>query len=129
MSGTLIYQQLNFVQPVDSDTLITNAVVLDQNGPTYKIKMWWLPTALQWILDLEDSSGKGIVRGCWVRDRTDCLLGVSTPGRPKGAITAYDNKHRGDPGRNAFFNEGVLLLYVPAGLDPYMFSKYDTPVG
>ena len=68
------------------------------------------------------------VNGAWVRDRVDCLLGVSSDGRPSGGIMAYDPKRRGDPGVNAWSTDGVALYYVPGGLNPADFAAYATAV-
>lgn len=106
------------------DTLATNRVVLDKGGLSYRVMLRWLPQAETWIFDLATSAGVRIVSGAWVRDRTDLLLGVSTTGRPVGAIMSYDPKRRGDPGPDAWTLDGVLLLYVPAGLVPDEFSLY-----
>jgi hypothetical protein len=110
------------------DTLVSGAVVLDVNGPQYFISMAWKPTAESWYLTLRQTSGAIIVSGTAVRDRTDCLMGVSTPGRPRGAIMSYDPKGRGDPTLQSFSMLGVGLYYVPAGIDPATFALYQTAV-
>lgn len=123
----LSVQVLDFAAQ-EGDTIATNRVVLDRGGPSYRIRLRWLPQPASWILDIATTAGIVIVSGAWVRDRTDCLLGVSTVGRPRGAILAYDAKGRGDPGRYAWTKDGVSLLYVPSGFDPTMFSLYPSPV-
>ncbi len=110
------------------DTLESGAVVLDVNGPTYAIRMFWRPTMESWVLTLRRTSGDIIVTGAPVRDRTDCLLGVSTPGRPRGGIAAYDPRGRGDPTLESFSALGVLLLYFPAGVTPQTFELYQTAI-
>lgn len=110
------------------DTLASGAVVLDPNGSRYLIRMRWLPVAESWALTLLLTSGAVVVHNAAVRDRTDCLLGVSTPGRPRGAIASYDPKGRGDPTLESFSRGGVMLLYLPDGLDPAVNSLYNTDV-
>lgn len=110
------------------DTLESGAVVLDPNGPTYALRMFWRPTMESWVLTLRRTSGPVIVAGAPVRDRTDCLLGVSTPGRPRGGIAAYDPRGRGDPTLESFSSLGVLLLYFPLGVDPTTFALYETAI-
>jgi hypothetical protein len=121
------FQRLNFIR-APGDTLITNQITLDRNGPPYQITMRYQMVAETWLLDLATTSGVVIVSGAWVRDRTDCLLGVSTPGRPNGAIMSYDPKGRGDPTLDSYFANGVLLLYVPLGLNPADFDAYTSNV-
>lgn len=110
------------------DYLSTGRVQLDSPGPTFRVVLRWLPTAETWILDLYTADGTPIVKGAWVRDRTDCLLGISTPGRPLGAIMSYDPKGRGDPVLDSFYTGGVGLYYVPAGMNSADFSAYTTQV-
>jgi hypothetical protein len=110
------------------DYLVTSAVALDAGGPKFRIVMRWQPQAESWVLDLFTSPGATIVTGAWVRDRTDCILGVSTLNRPIGGIMSYDPKRRGEPGLNAYTLDGVKLLYVPLGLNPEDFSLYSVPV-
>jgi len=110
------------------DTLHSGLVTLDVNGPQYLIVLSWLPIVESWSLTMIVSSGDVIVSGAAVRDRTDCLMGVSTPGRPRGAIAAYDPKGRGDPTLDSFSRGGVMLLYLPDGLDPAVNAMYSTEV-
>ncbi len=111
------------------DTLASGAVVLDRSvGTTYLIRMRWMPVAVSWALTLLRTSGDVIVSNAAVRDRTDCLLGVSTSGRPRGAIISYDPKGRGDPTLESFSQGGVGLYYLPDGFDPVAFSLYATEV-
>jgi hypothetical protein len=110
------------------DYLVTSAVALDAGGPKFRIVMRWQPQPLSWVLDLFTSSGSTICTGVWVRDRTDCILGVSTVNRPRGGIMSYDPKRRGEPGPDAYTLDGVKLLYVPLGLNPEDFSLYSVPV-
>lgn len=111
------------------DRLDTGAVTLDPGlGLAFAMSLKWRPTALTWYLDLRTTSGAPIVLGAPVRDRTDCLLGVSTPGRPRGGIMSYDPKGRGDPGLDSWSTGDVGLYYVPAGLDPTSFAVYTSEV-
>lgn len=114
------------------DFLQTNRVRLDDaiGSPTYRLTLRWSPIALSWYLTVATTTGIIIVSGARVSDRTDCLLGVSTAGRPRGAIMAYDPKRHDDPGAKAFAvnGDGVGLYYVPAGLNPVDFSLYRTAV-
>lgn len=110
------------------DVLATNAVTLDPSGPKYAIDMRWRPVAESWFLTLRLTSGAVIVSGAPVRDRTDCLLGVSTPGRPAGAIISYDPKGRGDPTLQSYAKDGVLLVYLPNGFNPADFTLYRSDV-
>lgn len=123
----LSYLRFEFVRSA-GDTLATNRVVLDKGGPTYRIKLRWLPQAATWILDMSTTAGAVIVSGAWVRDRVDVLLGIASPGRPRGAIIAYDAKGRGDPGPDAWTLDDVGLWYLPGGFDPEMFSLYQTAI-
>jgi hypothetical protein len=110
------------------DVLSTGRVRLDASGPEYNIFLLWMPQQASWVLDMSTTAGATIVSGAWVRDRVDCLLGVSSVGRPLGGIMAYDPKGRGDPGANAFDTDGVALYYVPDGLNPADFAAYQTAV-
>lgn len=125
--ATIAIRTLEFAR-VDWDRADTGRVVLDPGGPSYRMSLRWLPVAETWTLSVWLTSGTPIVLGAFVRDRTDCLLGVSTVGRPSGGIMAYDPKRRGDPGLGAFFSDGVLLLYVPGGLVPADFAAYGASV-
>lgn len=125
--AALSYLRLEFVRSA-GDTLATNRVMLDKGGPTYRMRLRWLPQAVTWILDMSTTAGAPIIAGGWVRDRTDVLLGVVSPGRPRGAIIAYDPKGRGDPGLDAWTLDGVGLWYLPGGFDPEMFLFYQTAV-
>lgn len=110
------------------DVLATGRVRLDAAGPEYRMFLQWRPVQASWVLNLSTTDGRTIVSGAWVRDRVDCLLGVSSDGRPNGAIMAYDPKRRGDPGPDAFDTDGVALYYVPDGLNPADFAAYTTAV-
>lgn len=123
--ATLAVHRLEFVRQA-WDRLATGRVVLDPDGPTFRMVMWWRPIAGSWFLDLSLTTGVVIVTGAPVRDRTDCILGVSTPGRPQGAILSYDPKGRGDPTFDSYSAGGVGLYYVPAGIDPRDFALYTT---
>ena len=112
----------------EGEALATGRVRLDANGPEYNMFLLWMPKAASWILDMSTTDGRVIVNGAWVRDRVDCLLGVSSDGRPAGGIMAYDPKRRGDPGPDAWSTDGVALYYVPGGLNPADFAAYDTAV-
>lgn len=112
----------------EGEALATGRVRLDANGPEYNIFLLWMPQQASWVLDMSTTDGRTIVNGTWVRDRVDCLLGVSSDGRPAGGIMAYDPKRRGDPGPDAWSTDGVALYYVPAGLDPADFAAYTTAV-
>lgn len=128
---TIAIKRLEFVTQ-GGDFLQTNHVRLDDaaGSLTYRITLRWAPQCASWYLTLATTTGVIIVSGARVSDRTDCLLGVSTAGRPLGAIMAYNPKTREDPGANAFAvnGDGVLLYYVPAGLDPADFTAYQTAV-
>ena len=54
----------------------------------------------------------------------EALLGVSTLGRPAGALIAYDPKARGDLTINAWTTDGVVFLYLPDGFNPSEFAAY-----
>ena len=110
------------------DVLRTNSVVLDDDGPKFTISMLWRPVAASWFLTLRLTSGTPIVSGAPVRDRTDCLLGISTPGRPLGAIISYDPKGRGDPTLDSYARDGVSLYYLPDGFNPQDFTVYRSEV-
>lgn len=110
------------------DRLDTGRVVLDPNAGTFAISLFWRRTCETWYLDLRTTAGAPIVLGAAVRDRVDCLLGVSTPGRPRGAIMSYDPKGRGNPTLSSFSDGVVGLWYVPAELDPYDFAIYQSEV-
>ncbi len=112
----------------EGEALATGRVRLDANGPEYNIFLLWMPQQASWVLDMSTTDGRTIVSGAWVRDRVDCLLGVSSDGRPAGGIMAYDPKRRGAPGVNAWSTDGVALYYVPGGLDPADFAAYATAV-
>ena len=112
----------------EGEALATGRVRLDANGPEYNIFLLWMPQQASWVLDMSTTDGRVIVNGAWVRDRVDCLLGVSSDGRPGGGIMAYDPKRRGDPGPNAWSTDGVALYYVPGGLNPADFAAYATAV-
>lgn len=120
--------RLEFVR-ADWDTLASGAVVLDRSvGASYLIRMSWRPVAWTWTLTLLRTTGAVVVDGAAVRDRTDCLLGVSTPGRPPGALISYDPRGRGDPTLESFSRGGVGLYYLPDGFDPNAFTLYRSEV-
>lgn len=125
--STIAVRRLEFAR-APGDTLVTSGVVLDVDGPTYAITMQWRPVASSWVLSMRQATGEWIVRGAAVRDRTDCLLGISTPGRPRGAIISYDPKGRGDPGLLSFSSEDVRLYYLPDGYNPEDFARYTSQV-
>jgi hypothetical protein len=128
--STISIKRLEFVR-APGDTLVTNAVVLDVDGPKYAIDMRWRPVAASWFLTLRLTSGTVIVSGAPVRDRTDCLLGVTPPPgftRPRGGIMSYDPKARGEPTLTSYFADDVRLYYVPAGLNPADFAVYQSEV-
>ena len=112
----------------EGDVLATGRIRLDASGPEYNIFLLYMPQQASWVLDMSTTDGRTIVSGAWVRDRVDCLLGVSSDGRPNGGIMAYDPKRRGDPGPDAWSTDGVALYYVPGGLDPADFAAYTTAV-
>ena len=120
-------RRLEFVR-ADWDTLASGSVVLDPGGGTFQIRMRWMPIAVSWYLTLSLTSGAVVVSGAAVRDRTDCLMGVSTHGRPRGAIIAYDPRGRGDPTLESFARLGVGLYYLPDGLVLEDFTLYTTAV-
>jgi hypothetical protein len=55
-------------------------------------------------------------------------MGVSTPGRPAGALISYDPKASGDPTLASYSRGGAGLYYLPDGFDPTSFSLYRTEV-
>jgi hypothetical protein len=111
------------------DTLASGAVVLDRSvGTTYLIRLRWMPIAESWYLTMLLTSGLVVVSGAALRDRTDCLMGVSTPGRPAGALISYDPKASGDPTLASYSRGGAGLYYLPDGFDPTSFSLYRTEV-
>lgn len=120
-------RRLEFVRAA-WDTLASGSVVLDPNGSTYLLRVRWMPVAESWFLTLLLTSGDLVVSGAAVRDRTDCLLGVSTTGRPRGALISYDPKGRGDPTLTSFSSGVVGLYYLPGGFVPADFSLYRTEV-
>ena len=126
------YQRLEFVRK-SQDRLTTNRVQLGGTTATFRLALWWRPMAYSepqddstgaWFFDMFTTRGLPIVTAAPVRDRTDCLLGVSTAGRPPGAIIAYDPKARGDLTINAWQGDGVLFLYLPDGFVPDDFAAY-----
>jgi hypothetical protein len=120
-------RRLEFVR-ADWDTLASGSVVLDPSGGTFQVRLRWMPVAESWHLTLSLTSGAVVVSGAAVRDRTDCLAGVSTQGRPRGAIVAYDPRGRGDPTLESFARLGVGLYYLPDGFSPGDFTLYTTAV-
>ena len=130
--GTVRTLRLEFVRK-SQDRLTTQRVQLGGTTATYRLAMWWRPlprtypqdeSTGAWFFDMFTARGAPIVTGAPVRDRTDCLLGVSTAGRPAGAIIAYDPKARGDLTINAWQGDGVLFLYLPDGFVPDDFAAY-----
>lgn len=125
-------QRLEFVRKAQ-DRLTTQRVALGGTTATFRLALWWRPLPREWpqddstgawFLDMFRSNGDPIVTCAPVRDRTDCLLGVSTAGRPAGAIIAYDPKARGDLTINAWTTDGVVFLYLPDGFNPSEFAAY-----
>ena len=124
---SIAIRTLEFVR-APGDYLETNRVQFVDGGPTYRVIMRWMPQSESWVLDMNTTGGRAIVAGAWVRDRVDCLLGISSTGRPPGGIMSYDPKRRGDPTLDSYYLDGVSLLYVPGGLNPEDFSLYSVPV-
>ena len=131
--GQVNYQRLDFVSRKSGDVLSTNRVALGGRTATFRIRVWWrpLPEALEqdestgcWFLSMWTTRGLPIIVNAPMRDRTDCLLGVSTEGRPVGAVVPYDPKVRPSLGINAWRSDGVLLLYLPDGFPPEDFTLY-----
>lgn len=130
--GQVDYQRLNFVrQP--GDRLTANRVPLGGRTQTFSFAVWWRPMPDRypqddvtgaWFLDMATTRGVPIVNSAPIRDRTDCLQGISTEGRPAGAIIAYDPRARETLSSAAWTTDGVLLLYLPSGFDPADFSLY-----
>lgn len=111
------------------DHVVSGRVVLDSDGPPYAVDCYWVPQSGLWWLSLATASGAPIVTGVALRDRTDCLLGVSTPGRPRGALFPYDPATRGvDPTLDSFYLGTARLYYAPDGLQLGGFAKYQTPL-
>jgi hypothetical protein len=127
VATTIPARRLEFVRAA-WDTLASGAVVLDPDGAQFLIRMHWYPVAESWYLTLLFTSGAVVVAGAAVRDRTDCLQGVSTPGRPRGALISYDPKGRGDPTLKSFSQGSVGLYYLPGRFVPEAFSAYRTEV-
>lgn len=125
--STIAIRRLEFTRS-PGDTLFSGRVVLDPSGPPYTIEMFWRPQVPSWVLSLRLATGAWICRGIAVRDRTDCLLGVSTVGRPAGAIISYDPKGRGDPTLESYSRDDVRLYYLPDGCVPDDFAKYMSQV-
>lgn len=121
-------KRLEFTRGPVRDRLDTGRVVLDVDATPYRIVMLWRPVLASWRLSLWLTSGTAIATDLAVRDRTDCLLGVSTPGRPRGAIISYDPKRRGDPTLNSYALDDVRLYYLPDGFDPADFAAYPIEV-
>lgn len=131
---TVAYHRLDFVrQP--GDYLQTNRVALDGTTATFRITVYWrpLPRAYPqpadevtgaWFMDMATTNDVVIVTGAPMRDRTDTLLGVSTAGRPPGAIVPYDPKAPRSYTLGAWTTQGVLLLYLPGGFVPSDFAAY-----
>lgn len=125
--AVIAINRLEFVR-APGDVKSTGRVVLDPSGPPYAVTMLWRPVAASWFLSLRLSTGEWIVRDVAVRDRTDCLMGVSTQGRPAGAIISYDPKARGEPGLASYSQDDVRLYYLPNGFDPTDFAVYTSDV-
>ena len=133
MADPVPVKRLEFArQP--GDYLVSGRVQLDTGGPTYRMTLRLQPqqgTAARlgrWTFDMRTTANQGVVAGAWVRDRVSVLLGVSSRYRPAGDIIAYDPKGRGDPGPDAFRDDGdgVLFLYLPLGYNPEDFALYTT---
>jgi hypothetical protein len=129
----IAYKRLEFArQP--GDYLVSGRVQLDQGGPTYRMTLRLMPqqgprgSGGRWSFTMRTTSNLSVVTGAWVRDRTSVLLGIASPGRPRGDIISYDPKGRGDPGPDAFRDDGqgVLFIYLPGGFRPEDFSLYTT---
>lgn len=112
------------------DRLRTSRVRLFSDGLTYSITLDWLPLADNeagaWSFAMASNSGttiaeRSVVSGVFLRDRVDVLSGIVGESRPPGSIIVYSGTKRMDPGRQAFEEEGYLLLYLPDGYDPNDF--------
>ena len=125
--SVIAVRRLEFVR-APGDRLVTGRVVLDPGGATYRMTLWWRPECRTWYLDLSTTGGDVIVTSAPVRDRTDCLLGVSSPGRPRGAIVSYDPQGRGEPTLTSYSDGTTALYYLPDGFNPADFTLYTTAV-
>ena len=132
--ATIPYKRLEFArQP--GDYLVSGRVQLDTGGPTYRMTLAHHPLQGtveplgRWTFDMATTTNLKVVSGAWVRDRTSVLLGVSSAGRPRGDIVAYDPKKRGDPwSASAFSDEGdgIEFRYYQFGFNPNDFALYTT---
>lgn len=111
----------------EGDRLFAPRVVLDANLPPFGVTLWWRPQASIWILDLTRSNGSAIVSGTILRDRVDALLGVSTLGRPAGAIVPYAARP-GPLTLEGFTRGSYSLYYLPGGFDPALYAAYPVAV-
>lgn len=111
------------------DHIVSGRVVLDDGmggTPQFQVDVAWIPQTNLWLLSLKTAGGAPIGLGLPLRDRTDCLLGVSTPGRPAGALFPYDPGRRGDPTLDSFYLGTARLYYAPLGLPLGGFAVYLT---
>jgi hypothetical protein len=109
------------------DHLISNRIVLDDNGGVFAIDLAFQMVPNFWSCTITRATGETIVSGVALRDRTDVLMGVSTPGRPRGALFPYDPR-RVDPGLDAFLLGTAKLYYAPGGLPLGFFALFETAV-
>lgn len=109
------------------DHLISNRIVLDDDGGQFGLDLAYQMDADLWMVTLIRATGEVIVSGAALRDRTDVLLGMSAPGRPRGALFPYDPR-RQDPGLDAFTVGTTRLYYAPGGIPLGFFSLYSTAV-
>ncbi len=108
---------------------LTTSVRLDNDAPPFFVALWWRPQMRSWLIDLATATGAPIVTSAWLRDRTDCLLGIATPGRPRGAIISYDPNGGGiEPTLESYTTGGASVYYLPGGFDPTTFSLYAVSV-
>lgn len=119
--------RLEFVRG-PGDYFTSGRLRLDADGPTYRSTVQWYPQAETWVFSLATTAGVPIINGGWLRDRTDVLLRISSPGRPRGAIISYDPRGRGDPVADSYLLGDVGLWYLPGGFDPMLFTLYETAV-
>ena len=109
----------------DGDRLRTSRVRLDRTGPTYTMILDFLPVADEeqgaWALTMRTTNGEPIVSGAFLRNRVDVLDGITSEGRPPGAIAPYNPATSEDPRRYGFESGGFQLLYLPDGFDPSVF--------
>jgi hypothetical protein len=120
------YQRIELAQ-TEGDRLFAPRITLDENRPPFGLAMWWRPQAELWLLDVTRADGSPVVLGAVLRDRTDALLGVSTPGRPLGAVVPYAQRP-GPLTLDGFTRGSSSLLYLPDGFDPVLFAAYPVAV-